>query len=108
MRFSEPYCRMTAIRTPDGWGGETVQWTAGAALAAALADVHETVVSFGGGRAVKQQATVYLSREETIAPGDVIRREGDGALFRLTGYGTDAPAEGDIPLKKVPAERMMA
>ena len=69
--------------------------------------MHETIVTFGGGRAVKQQATLYLSREETIAPGDVLRRTSDGALFRLTGYGVEAPAEGEIPLQKVPVERMM-
>lgn len=107
MTFSEPYVRMIRTDTPDGLGGDTAGWTEGATIAAALADVHETIVTLGGGRAVKQQATLYLSREETIAPGDVLRRVSDGALFRLTGYGVEAPAEGEIPLQKVPAERMM-
>lgn len=107
MTFAEPFCRMIPTCTPDGLGGDTTQWTEGATIAAALADVHETLTNLGGGRAVKQQATLYLSREETIAPGQVLRRASDGALFRLTGYGVEAPAEGEIPLQKVPAERMM-
>lgn len=107
MTFSEPYARMIRTDTPDGLGGNTARWTEGATIAAAIADVHETIVTLGGGRGVKQQATLYLSREETIAPGEVLRRASDGALFRLTGYGVEAPAEGEIPLQKVPVERMM-
>lgn len=107
MTFLEPCRWMRPTRTPDGYGGHTLTWTEGETLSAAVGDVHETLVTFGGGRAVKQQATVYLSREAAFAPGDVIRREGDGTLFRLLGYGVDAPGEGELPLQKVPAERMM-
>jgi hypothetical protein len=104
--FMEDFCKVTETRTADGLGSVLCQRTDGEKIIAGVSDVQETSTEVGGSKAVRQQVTIYLPKEVSLSAGDVIRRECDGALFRLTGFGKEAP-DGTMKMRQVTAERVV-
>ncbi len=104
--FMENFCRVEETWQADGLGGFTCRQTDGEKITAGAADMQESNLTIGGSRAVRQQVTLYVRKDVSIAPGDILRRERDGAVFRLVGLGEDAPSDG-LPLRRVTAERVV-
>lgn len=57
---------------------------------------------------VKNLYTITTSRDITLIFGDVLRRESDGKLFRITSDGTDkkSPLSATLDMRVVTAEEL--
>lgn len=102
-------CRfIDKTRTDDGYGGVVTTWQEGALFNAAI--VFDT--SLEARRAEKEGVqnlyTITTTREITLMYGDVIRREADGKLFKVTSDGTDkkTPASATLDMRVVTAQEL--
>lgn len=91
---------------PDGYGGVTTTWTDGASIKAAI--VLDS--SINALRAQKEGVTgVYtITTEKSVVLRfhDVLRRESDGLVLRVTTNGDDSktPASAGLNMRQVRAE----
>ena len=93
---------------PDGYGGVKTIWKDGASFQAAI--VLDT--SIEARRAEKEGArnvyTICTSKVVTLIHGDIIRRESDDKLFKVSSDGTDkkTPRSAALDMRVVTAEEI--
>lgn len=104
--LKEP-CRMIDKRTvSDGRGGTSTEWVEGATISAAITVDGSTQTKIAQAQGVKVVYTITTSRAINLQFHDVLRRESDGKIFRVTSDGDDnkTPRSARLDMRVVTAE----
>lgn len=102
-------CRFIDKTTQDdGYGGYTTVWREGATFQAALVFDTSLEARRAEKEGVKNLYTITTPRMVTLSHGDVIRRESDGKVFRVTSDGVDkkTPSSTALDMRVVSAEEL--
>lgn len=91
----------------DGQFGMDESYAEGAAIDVMFRKDRSPEVKVAERQGLKEQYTIVVRAGVTLRQNDVIRRDGDGATFRITGRTIDgqAPAASTVPIAKTTAER---
>lgn len=93
----------------DGYGGVETVWHEGATFKAAITLDTSTVARMAEAEGAKNLYTITTPRTITLAVGEIVRRESDQKLFRVTSDGTDkkTPLSASIDMRVVTAEQLV-
>lgn len=104
--FKDSLVRLSPQRVPDGAGGQRTRWTEGERVGAAL--VRTAAPEVRRAEQAGQGAVYTLTVERGVVLGyhDVLRRERDGLVLRITAGtgGRETPARADLRLAQAQAE----
>ena len=91
----------------EGLFGPQYKWVEGAALDAMYVKTASPETKVAEAEGLSQQYTVVVKRGVTLRHGDVLKRDEDGATFRITGTTVDweAPEMSTVQIAKTTAER---
>ena len=102
----EAFTMIDKTTVSDGYGGFSVEWVEGAEFIAAA--VYDTSIEarVAGVQGVTSLYTVTTQRNVTLVYHDIIRRESDGKILRVTSDGTDkkTPPTAGLDMRQVTAE----
>lgn len=107
--LSEAYEPCTIINraiVPDGQGGVITTWTDGATINAAIVEDSSIEARIGMAQGVTSVYTITTSRTLNLQYHEVLRRESDGKIFRVTSDGDDkkTPKPATLDMRQVTAE----
>ena len=100
-------CTILDKRTiSDGRGGYAVAWTDGATIKAAVVFDSSMQAKIAEAQGVKALYTITTPRAVNLQFHDVLRREEDGKIFRVTSDGDDrkTPQSAILDMRQVSAE----
>lgn len=105
--FTEPFIIMNKAKVSDGEGGYSTEWTEGATIQAALTLDSSTAARVAEAEGVSNLYTITTSKAVSLEFHDVIKREADGAIFRITSDGTDkkTPSSATLDMRQASAEK---
>jgi len=97
---------MDKTTAPDGYGGVTTVYQAGALIQAAIVFDSSLQARTASVQGVKDLYTITTRRNVVLQYHDVIRREKDGKLLRVTTDGKDkeTPQGAGLDMRVVNAE----
>ena len=103
----EDFTFIDKAHTPDGEGGYTVVWTAGAAFRAAIRLDSSIQAKRAQAEGVKDVYTIITDKSITLGSNDVIQRKETGEYYRITANGRDnrTPGSAGLNMRAVSAER---
>lgn len=107
--LSAAYEQCTIINraiVPDGQGGVITTWTDGASIYAAIVEDSSIEARIGAAQGVTSVYTITTSRALNLQYHEVLRRESDGKIFRVTSDGDDkkTPKPAKLDMRQVTAE----
>jgi len=104
----EPFRYIDKTTQDDGYGGVETVWHPGAGFDAASVLNNSMEARRAAKEGVTSLYTITTSKSVTLMHGDIIRRESDGQLFRVTSNGTDAktPPSAVLDMRSVTAEAL--
>lgn len=106
-KWFEAFTLLKATPVADGLGAAPPALTEDIPFLGALTYAVEQVLT-AGERPVLADAPVLLHEYDvTLAPGDRVRREKDGAVYRVTGQGMRAPAWSGLRFGQAQVERLV-
>lgn len=100
-------CTMIDKRTvSDGRGGYETQWFDGAGIKAAIVFDSSMEARRAEAQGVKALYTITTAKSLNLQYHDVLRRESDGKIFRVTSDGDDklTPNSARLDMRQVTAE----
>lgn len=102
----ENYTILNKIKTSDGYGGYVVQWMDGAVIQGAMVFNASTETKKAEAMGVTSVYTLTTKRATVLEYHDVLRRERDGKIFRVTSDGDDSftPASAGLDMRQVTCE----
>lgn len=102
----EPCTIINRAIVPDGQGGVITTWTDGAIIDAAIVEDSSTEARIGMAQGVTSVYTITTSRALNLQYHEVLRRESDGKIFRVTSDGDDkkTPSPATLDMRQVTAE----
>lgn len=108
-KWFEDFTLMAKQSIPDGLGGETTLYDPDMPFRGALTLVPGEEFPMGGQPVLKENPVLLHELDVTLAPGDRVRREKDGAIYRVGGHsgGMRAPAWSGLQFAQVPVERVV-
>ena len=109
-KWFEAFTLLEKSRTPDGLGSESVTFTPGTAFHGALTWTEDEALSAGGRPVLNSCPALLHDFDVTLLPDDHVRREKDGAIYRVTSR-SDAlrsPAASGLRFAQVSLERVVA
>jgi hypothetical protein len=91
---------------PDGRGGVITQYTDGAEILAAYSFNTSTEARVGQSAGANNRYTITTRQSVILQFHDIVRRESDGKIFRVTSDGKDnkTPASSGLNIRQVEAE----
>ncbi len=91
---------------PDGRGGVITTWEDGAEMQAAIVLDTSMQARIAEAQGVKALYTITTAKSVVLQFHDVIRRESDGKIFRITSDGDDkhTPVAASLNMRQVTAE----
>ena len=94
------------VRRPDGEGGFFVEWTEGAVFQAAITFDKSLQGRMALSQGVRNVYTVTTKKSAMLDFHDVIMRNSDGKIFRITSDGDDnhTPKSATLDMRQVSAE----
>lgn len=94
------------LRVNDGYGGYKTEWVDGAEFQAAITLDSSTQAKLAEASGVTALYTIITGREINLQYHDVLRRESDGKIFRITSDGDDkkTPRSAGLNMRDVSAE----
>ena len=94
------------ITAPDGYGGVTTQWVDGASFKCAFAFDNSVQARTAQTLGSKEMYTIVTEKNINLQYHDVLRRERDGKIFRVTSDGDDkyTPESANLNMRTVSAE----
>lgn len=97
---------MDKTTVPDGYGGVTTAYTAGASIQAAIVFDTSLQARTAAVQGVKDLYTITTRKNVVLQYHDVIRREKDGKILRVTTDGKDkeTPQGAGLDMRVVNAE----
>ena len=95
------------IRVPDGMGGYTVEWHDGAQIECAIRFDNSMQARVAEKQGVTSLYTIVTKKNINLQYHDVLRREEDGKIFRVTSDGDDnkTPPSASLNMREVSAEQ---
>lgn len=102
-----PCRRMIRVSTDDAFGGHRDTLSPGAKFPAFIRKDSSPEIQVAEKSGLSEFYTVVFYRKQSLVKDDIIRRESDGALFRISSNATDseAPDPSTVKIAKVTAER---
>lgn len=102
----EPVVIMDKVRTPDGEGGFITTWTEGAAFKAAITYDTSLEAQTAQKAGVTSVYTITTDKTVTLEYHDVLKRQRDNKVFRITSDGDDkfTPESASFQVRQVRAE----
>lgn len=102
----EAFTFIEKARVPDGEGGFITKWTDGATFQAASRLDSSMQAKIAQAQGVTAVYTIITRKKITLEYHDVIRRERDKKIFRITSDGDDkrTPATASLDMRSVSAE----
>lgn len=90
--FMETFTALTPIATSDGEGGTTTVWMQGDKFLAAAVKgrMPEMVAAERAGEAPEYTLTISATTPVKLAYHDVVKRDSDGMVFRMTSSTADS------------------
>lgn len=102
----ESFTFLDKTTQPDGYGGTIIVWVDGAAIQAAcvLNSSAEAMLAMAMG--ATSNYTVTTRKNVNLQYHDVLRRDRDGKIFRITSDGDDlaTPNSANLNMRNVTAE----
>lgn len=107
--YFEPFTLLERRAASDGLGGETVSLEPVTCFRGALTHTCGGETSVAGRATLRISAMLLHETDVTLLPGDIVRRAGDGASFRVTGSsdGMRTPAFSGLQFAQAPVERLV-
>lgn len=104
----EPFRIIDRTTTSDGYGAVKTVWRDGAVISATAGLDNSIEARLAEKEGVRSLYTIVTSRTVTLMWGDIVRRESDGKLFRITSDGTDKKTPGStaLDMRVVTAEEL--
>lgn len=102
----EPFTAVEMIKTPDGLGGYTAEWSEGEQFEAAAVLDSSAAAKIAAAMGVKDLYTITTRKAVTLRFHGVIKRLSDGKIFRVTSNGEDkcTPFSARLDMRQVSAE----
>ena len=102
----EAFTIINKISTDDGYGGVTTQWVDGASIKGAMVFNTSTEMMLAQAQGVTSAYTFTTRKDIVLQYHDVIRRESNGKVFRVTSDGDDrfTPASAGLNMRQVTCE----
>lgn len=107
--FWEGFRRMEATGEADGLGGQAEALAEKESFRAGLCPERMQSALQGVAAAAQERYQLVHEAGVTLAPGEIIRRESDGALYRVAGHSdyARAPRRGRLAICQVRVERLV-
>lgn len=104
--FFVPCTVLVRTTAPDGYGGVTETWTAGAQIMAGIATKGSREADIASKPELVRTYSILFADTLTLGLNDRIRRDSDGRIFRITSDSEDmhTPAVSGLHFKQVSAE----
>ena len=107
--LDEAYEAFTIINkttTDDGYGGTDTKWVDGASIKGAMVFNTSTEMMLAQAQGVTSAYTFTTHKDIVLKYHDVLRRESDGKIFRVTSDGDDkfTPASATLNMRQVTCE----
>lgn len=108
-KWFEDFTLLEKHAIPDGVAGQTTLYNPGVPFRGALTLVTGEEFPMGGQPVLKENPVLLHELDVTLSPGDRVRREKDGAVYRVGGHsgGMRAPAWSGLQFAQVPVERVV-
>lgn len=95
--------RLEKTSTPDGQGGQTTSWKQSEPFEAAIVRDSETVSTVAD--RAEPFSTFTVTTNTTLSFHEVIRRESDGLVVRVTSEAIETPGMASFEFVQYKAER---
>lgn len=108
-RWFECFSLLEDTSAPDGMGSESVILEPVMTFQGALSYVTGDEINTAGQVVLREGFVLLHEFDVTLKPGDHIRREKDGALYRVRGHSDHlrSPAFSGLQFAQVPVERLV-
>ena len=102
----ESFTIIDKISVPDGYGGVIPTWKDGAGISAACVFNSSTEAQIAQAMGATGNYTITTRKNVNLQYHDVLRRERDKKIFRVTSDGDDnhTPASASLNMRNVTAE----
>ena len=102
----EDYTILNKSKEADGYGGYSVTWTDGATIKGAMVFNASIETKKAEAMGVTSVYTLTTRKSVTLEYHDVLRRESDKKIFRVTSDGDDSytPASASLDMRQVTCE----
>ena len=99
-------CMLDKRTTADGLGGVDVTFVDGAHFKAGIVAKQSTTAQIAYQQGVKALYVIAFDPRVVLSPGDMVKRLGDGKVFRVTSDSRDmtTPKQAHLKLSQVTAE----
>ena len=106
-RWFEPFTLLIAAEAPDGLGGSTLTLTPDVSFQGALTHTTTAADETAGQLVLHAEPHLLHEFDVTLHPGDYVRRNRDGTVYRVRGFsdGMRTPAFSGLQFAQVPVER---
>lgn len=107
--YFEDFTLLERVSEPDGMGGENVTLHPVTDFRGGLTHTPGMETRPSGRMTVQVNPVLLHEFDVTLGPGDYVRREKDGTLYRVTGRTEDmrSPAFSGLQFAQVPVERLV-
>ena len=94
------------VKVSDGYGGTIDSWSEGVEIKAAAVVDSSAEMRVAMAEGVKASYTITTNKNVNLQYHDVIKRQRDNKIFRITSDGDDkyAPAAASLNMRQVTAE----
>ena len=102
----EDFTVINKVVVSDGYGGTTTAWTDGVTIRGAIVFDGSTQMQIAQAMGVTAAYTLTVKKNTMLDYHDVLRRESDGQIFRLTSNSDDkrTPASAGLNMRQYSAE----
>lgn len=108
-KWFEPFTLLEETPTPDGLGSRTAAFTPALSFLGALTWAEDQPHPAAASQALRCAPALLHEFDVTLSPGDHVRRDKDGAVYRVTGRSDSlrSPALSGLRFAQVPLERVV-
>lgn len=102
----EDYTILNKNKTADGYGGTTTSWAEGAVIRGAIVFDSSMQARVAQAQGVSSVYTLTTKRNVVLEYHEVLRRNRDGKIFRVTSDGDDkfTPKSATLDMRQVTCE----
>ena len=108
-KWFEPFTLLEVQSESDGMGGACVSYVPLLTFRGALTLTTGSEISAAGQMMLQENPVLLHEFDVTLAPNDHVRREKDGAVYRVAGLSDSmrSPAFSGLRFTQVPVERVV-